>query len=49
MYYSCISRDAKSLMAGPSGMLGDETQERRGNSNLMREARGAAVRKAHPV
>jgi hypothetical protein len=37
MNYSCISIDAESLIAGPSGMLGDETQEMRGNSSLMRE------------
>jgi hypothetical protein len=30
--------DATVLMAGSSGMLGDGTQERSRNSNLMREA-----------
>jgi len=38
MNYSCIPRDVTNLMAGSSGMLGDETQERRENSDLMREA-----------
>jgi hypothetical protein len=36
-------------MAGSSGMLGDEAQERRGNSDLMRKAESAAVRKAYSV
>jgi hypothetical protein len=34
------------LMAGSSGMLGDETQERRENSDLMREAGKRSSQKA---
>jgi hypothetical protein len=45
MHYSCISKMQLTLMAGSSGMLGDETQERRVNSDLMREAGSAALRR----
>jgi hypothetical protein len=38
MNYSCIPKMRVNLMAGSSGMLGDETQERRESSDLMREA-----------
>jgi hypothetical protein len=38
MNYSCIPRMLLNLMAGPSDMLGDETQERREHSDLMRKA-----------
>ena len=43
MNYSCISTDALNLITGSSGMLGDETQERRENSDLMRKAVSAAA------
>jgi hypothetical protein len=36
-------------MAGSSGMLGDGTQERREDSDLMRKAGSAAVRKTKIV
>jgi len=49
MNYSCISRMRLNLMAGSSGMLGDETQERRENSDLMREAGKRSCQKARTV
>jgi hypothetical protein len=49
MNYSCISLDASESDNRLERNARDEAQERRGNSDLMRKAGSAAVRKADAV